>query len=126
MIRKAPVSLGTIGKKEWKRMTEIINKENIDFTDKDLAMLEVYCKNYEKWIKAEKFLDEHGISYICSTGYPSQYPEVTVSNNAQKQMMSAMRELGFSPASRSKIFKQVSSSEELSEEDAEMNEMVSK
>ncbi|WP_160684711.1 phage terminase small subunit P27 family [Clostridium sp. C2-6-12] len=126
MVQKVPASLGNIGKKEWKRMYEIINNENVDFTDKDLAMLEIYCKNYEKWIKAEKFLDKNGISYVCSTGYPSQYPEVTVSNNAQKQMMSAMRELGFSPASRSKIFKQVSSSEELSEEDSEMNEMISK
>jgi P27 family predicted phage terminase small subunit len=126
VIEKAPTSLGTIGKKEWKRMYEIINREKMDFTDKDLAMLEIYCKNYEKWIKAEKFLDKNGISYICSSGYPAQYPEVTVSNNAQKQMMSAMRELGFSPASRSKIFKQVSSSEDLTEEDTEMNEMISK
>ncbi len=123
-MKKAPESLGTIGKKEWKRMYKLIEKECKDFTDKDLTLLEVYCKNYEKWIKSEKFLDENGYSYICSTGYPSQYPEVTISNNAQKQMISAMRELGLSPASRSKIIKQVSSSSGNTDED--MEEMISK
>lgn len=123
-MKKAPDSLNGIGKKEWKRMYKLIEKENIDFKEKDLTLLEVYCKNYEKWLKAEKYLDENGYSYICSTGYPSQYPEVTISNNAQKQMVSAMRELGFSPASRSKIFKQVSPSSENTDED--MEEMISK
>ncbi|EDT74734.1 phage terminase small subunit P27 family [Clostridium butyricum] len=123
-MKKAPISLGDIGKKEWKRMYKLIEKENIDFREKDLALLELYCKNYEKWINAEKYLDEHGYSYICSTGYPSQYPEVTISQNAQKNMMSAMRELGFSPASRSKIVKQ--SSPGNSNDDDEMEEMISK
>lgn len=123
-MKKAPESLGTIGKKEWKRMYRLIDKECKDFTDKDLVLLEVYSRNYEKWINAEKYLDENGYSYICSTGYPSQYPEVTISNNAQKQMISAMRELGLSPASRSKIIKQVSSSTEST--DDEMEEMISK
>ncbi|NFO65443.1 phage terminase small subunit P27 family [Clostridium botulinum] len=123
-MKKAPTSLNEIGIKEWKRMYKLIQKECKDFTDKDLALLEVYCKNYEKWIKSEKFLDDNGYSYICSTGYPSQYPEVTISNNAQKQMISAMRELGLSPASRSKIMKQVSSISD--DTDDEMEEMVSK
>ncbi|EES49060.1 phage terminase small subunit P27 family [Clostridium cagae] len=123
-MKKAPTSLNEIGIKEWKRMYKLIQKECKDFTDKDLALLEVYCKNYEKWIKSEKFLDDNGYSYICSTGYPSQYPEVTISNNAQKQMISAMRELGLSPASRSKIMKQVSSTSD--DTDDEMEEMVSK
>ncbi|MFR1707638.1 MAG: phage terminase small subunit P27 family [Clostridium sp.] len=123
-MKKAPDSLNLIGKKEWKRMYKLIEKECKDFTDKDLALLEVYCKNYEKWIKSEKFLDENGYSYICSTGYPSQYPEVTISNNAQKQMISVMRELGLSPASRSKIIKTISSSS--GDSDDEMEEMISK
>lgn len=121
---KVPESLNDIGIKEWKRMSKLIEKECRDFTDKDLALLEIYCKNYEKWLKAEKFLDEQGYSYICSTGYPSQYPEVTISNNAQKQMMSAMRELGLSPASRSKIVKQVSPLD--ADSDSEMEDMISK
>lgn len=123
MAKKAPDSLGELGKKEWKRMYKLIDKEDVNFTDKDLAMLEVYCKNYEKWIKAERFLDENGNSYICSTGYPSQYAEVNISNNAQKQMMSAMRELGFSPASRSKMKQLVQSD---NNQDDEMEEMVVK
>jgi phage terminase small subunit len=40
-------------------------------------------------------------------------------------MMSAMRELGFSPASRSKIFKSVSSSCD-DETDEDMEEMISR
>ncbi|GKX65639.1 phage terminase small subunit P27 family [Inconstantimicrobium mannanitabidum] len=123
MAKKAPESLGTIGQKEWKRMYKLIEKECKDFTDKDLALLEVYCKNYEKWINAEKFLDEHGYSYICSTGYPSPYPEVTISNNAQKQMMSAMRELGLSPAARSKIKQLIKPNSNV---DEEMDRMIAK
>ncbi|NFL55717.1 phage terminase small subunit P27 family [Clostridium botulinum] len=122
-MKKAPNSLCEVGKKEWRRMYKLIEKENIDFKEKDLALLEVYCKNYEKWLKAEEFLDKNGYSYICSTGYPSQYPEVTVSNNSQKQMMAAMRELGFSPASRSKIIKTVIQNDDT---DDDMEEMISK
>ncbi|HBJ1646503.1 phage terminase small subunit P27 family [Clostridium botulinum] len=122
-MKKAPISLGEIGKKEWKRIYKLIDKENIDFKEKDLTLLELYCKNYEKWINAEKYLDENGYSYICSTGYPSQFPEVTISQNAQKNMMSAMRELGFSPASRSKIVKQSSPT---GDTDDDMEEMISK
>lgn len=121
-MRKAPASLGKIGQTEWKRIYKLIEKECKDFTEKDLALLEVYCKNYEKWLKAEKFLDENGYSYICSTGYPSQYPEVTISNNAQKQMISSMRELGLSPASRSKIIKTAPSNNV--DTDEEMEDMI--
>jgi len=122
---QVPKFLGEEGKKEWKRIYKVLMDEDKDFTDKDIKLLELYCKNYEKWLQAEEFIIQNGSSYICQTGYPSQYPEVNISNNSQKNMLSYMKELGLTPAARSRMNKNNSSGSGNNDDD-EMEDMIAK
>ncbi len=123
---KTPSWLGKEGKKEYKRIAELLQNEGKEFQEKDLKTLEIYADNYDKWLKCETFIREHGFSYICSTGYPSQYPEVSISTKAQQQMLVCAKELGLTPAARARMNKNISTGgESPTDEEKEMEELTS-
>ena len=120
-----PKWLGEEGQKEYKRIANILLTEGKEFTEKDFKTLEIYADNYDKWLRCEAFLREHGFSYICSTGYPSQYPEVSISTKAQQQMLQCAKELGLTPAARARMNKNISESTSKGEDEEAMEELMS-
>ncbi|EMS74031.1 phage terminase small subunit P27 family [Ruminiclostridium cellobioparum] len=125
---KVPSWLGPKGKEEYKRIAELLLKEGKEFTEKDYKTLELYADSYDKWLRCEKFLKKNGYSYICKSGYPSQYPEVTISSNAQKTMLTCARELGLTPAARSRMNKNSPANDDDSnktQDEKDMDELMS-
>lgn len=122
-----PSWLGKEGKKEYKRIATLLLDEGKEFTEKDFKTLEIYADNYDKWLRCEEFIRKNGFSYICSTGYPSQYPEVSISTKAQQQMLMCAKEIGLTPAARVRMNKNISvnDDESKSEEEKEMDELTS-
>lgn len=122
---KCPAHLDDLAKKEWKRILKVMENENIEFNAKDLKVLEGYCTNYSNWLMFEEKAKEAGYLIFSSNGYPQQHPYCQLAKNAQTQYLNFMKELGLTPASRARMNKNknVSSNEEYSEEDKEMEAM---
>lgn len=122
---KLPIWFDDEAKTEWKRIVKLLEKEDKDFTNKDVKALEGYCLNYSKWKRCEQLLLEKGFSMVINEeGYEQQRPEVAIANKAQQEMRSWMKELGITPASRSRMMK--GSPKNLNGEyDEDMEEMIS-
>jgi P27 family predicted phage terminase small subunit len=121
---KCPIWLDEEAIIEWKRIVKLLEKENKDFTSKDVKALEGYCASYSRWKSCELILKKHGYTFITPNGYEQQKPEVAISNKAQQEMRSWMRELGITPASRSRIMK-ASPQNSDGQYDEEMEDMIS-
>jgi len=106
MKKTAPTWINDTAKKEWRRVVKLIIEENKEIEDKDLKTLETYCVNYAKWQKCEALLDLEGFIFETPNGYIQQRPEVAIANKAQERMLAAAKELGLTPASRSRMNKQ--------------------
>lgn len=106
MKKTAPTWINDTAKKEWRRVVKLIIEENKEIEDKDLKTLETYCVNYAKWQKCEALLDSEGFTFETPNGYIQQRPEVAIANKAQERMLAAAKELGLTPASRSRMNKQ--------------------
>ncbi len=123
-----PKWLGKNGKEEYKRVAELLLKEGKEFTEKDFKTLEIYSDNYDKWLICEKFIRKNGFSYICSSGYPAQYPEVSISTKAQQQMLTCAKELGLTPAARNRMSKNLNSNDDCgnkSQDEKDMEGLIS-
>lgn len=120
-----PSWLDKYAKAEWKRILPLLQIEGREFEEKDLKALEGYCNCYAKWKKCEEILELKGYTFTTPNGYEQQRPEVSISNKAQQELRSWMKELGLTEASRARMNKNkaVSSTEGYSEEDKEMEVM---
>ncbi|MGY5237914.1 phage terminase small subunit P27 family [Clostridium tertium] len=122
---KCPIWLDEEAIIEWKRIVKLLEKENKDFTPKDVKALEGYCANYSKWKKCEQVLLKKGFSMIVNDeGYEQQRPEVSIANKAQQEMRSWMKELGITPAARSRMMKSSPQNSD-GQYDEEMDDMIS-
>lgn len=109
-------------KKEWKRVVkELVEKEEIKAID--TKALEGYCQSYSKWKECERILQEEGYTFTTPNGYVQQRPEIAISNKALAELRAWTKELGLTPASRSRMNKnkKISNIENI---DEEMDEMI--
>lgn len=100
--RKPPDYLGTYGKKEWKRIFPLLEKNGL-ITDADYTMLAAYCQSVNNWIYAEKSKKADGDFYITDKGNEVQRPCVGIANAALANILKFGREFGLSPASRADL-----------------------
>lgn len=114
-------------KKEFKRVAKLLEKENKDFTEKDIKALECYAACYAKWKMCEQILLEKGFSMtVNEEGYEQQRPEVSISNKAQQDMRAWAKELGLTPAARARMTKNIAESGGTkTKEEEEMEELIS-
>lgn len=118
---KCPVWLDDEAKKEWKR---IIKELDEDLLTIDIKALEGYCQSYSKWKQCEEILQKEGYTFTTPNGYVQQRPEIAISNKSISDMRAWAKELGFTPASRSRMNKNNSNND--SNDDNEMEDMVVK
>jgi P27 family predicted phage terminase small subunit len=77
-------------------------------TKGEIGVLVVACDAYSQLRQCQKFLEDAGsISYDATsqtggTNY-KPYPEVAQRNQARRQYLSALAELGLTPSSRTKV-----------------------
>jgi P27 family predicted phage terminase small subunit len=122
--KTAPSWMNDQAKKEWRRVLKLIIEEEKELEEKDFKTLETYCVNYAKWLKCEEILDSEGLTFETPNGYIQQRPEVAIGNKAQERLLATAKELGLTPASRSRMNRH-KIYEKTEEFDEELEEMIS-
>jgi P27 family predicted phage terminase small subunit len=92
-------------KKEWKRITPILEKMRI-ISQMDRSALGVYCQAYARWVQAEnkiKALGDSGLFDETPSGYKQISVWLQISNRSVDQMHKFLVEFGMSPSSRSRV-----------------------
>lgn len=105
-IPNPPSWLDAGAKKEYKRIVAALADLDL-LKSTDVAVLSSYALAYSRWITAEKRIVEEG-TVILVTGSQGQSkhiknPSLTVSSDAQKQMLKAGSLLGLNPVDRNRI-----------------------
>ena len=99
---KCPSWLEPEAKKEWRRMSKILEELGI-LTEIDASAFSGYCQAYARWKEAEEFLTKHGTIFKTSSGYIQQVPQVSIAQTYLKIMKDFCSEFGLTPSARSRI-----------------------
>lgn len=99
---KCPAWLEPEAKKEWRRMSKILEELGI-LTEIDASAFSGYCQAYARWKEAEEFLSKHGTIFKTPSGYIQQVPQVSIAQTYLKIMKDFCSEFGLTPSSRSRI-----------------------
>jgi P27 family predicted phage terminase small subunit len=99
---KCPSWLEKEAKKEWRRMSKVLETIGI-LTEVDAAAFAGYCQAYARWKEAEEFLSKHGTIFKTPSGYIQQVPQVSIAQTYLKIMKDFCSEFGLTPSSRSRI-----------------------
>ena len=96
-----PEYLNEAGRKEWKRVWPEV-KSYITIVDK--TALGAYCAAYSRWLVADKELNKiENLVEMTPKGMLQQSPFVAMARNWMQMLIKISSELGFTPASRSKV-----------------------
>ena len=114
---KCPGWLDKEAKAEWNRVIKELG-ENIELKTVDLKALEGYAQSYSKWKQCEMTLRDKGYVMELESGYCQQRPEISIAKQALADMRAFQKELGLTPAARSRMNKNTSNSsgEDIDEE----------
>lgn len=99
---KCPSWLEPVAKKEWRRMSKILEQIGV-LTEVDSAAFAGYCQAYSRWKEAEEFLTKHGTIFKTTSGYIQQVPQVSIAQTYLKIMKDFCSEFGLTPSARTRI-----------------------
>ena len=71
--------------------------------DVDEAAIQMLAHNYSTFIKANKIIDEYGLTVISDRGNIAEHPAVKIARDAQTSALKVMAEFGLTAKSRSKL-----------------------
>jgi len=100
-----PAWLDKISKAKWRSVAPELEKIGV-LTKIDGATLAAYCKNYSRWVVAEKILTEKGTTYESKTAKGTIIrvrPELKIAEEAMRQMRAFASEFGLTPSSRTRL-----------------------
>jgi P27 family predicted phage terminase small subunit len=69
----------------------------------DTSVLETWVVSYDHYKKLNESVQKEGFVFLSPNGYPITHPNMTQLNKQAMIMLRAANEMGFTPASRSKI-----------------------
>ncbi len=106
-LPEPPKHLRKIAKELWNELTPELCRRRL-LTKLDLRLLELYCEEYAEFRAACAFIEERGAYFGMKNEKgevydPRQYPAVAQRTNAIAMMNELGRELGLSPAARTRI-----------------------
>ena len=101
-IPSCPQHLGTVAKKEWRRITKELKAIGI-ITELDRAALAGYCDAYATWVEACGQLGQYGMVLKAPSGYPIPSPYLAIRDRSLDQMRAFLTEFGMTPSSRSRV-----------------------
>lgn len=116
---RCPHWLHKEAKKEWKRIAPILEQLGL-LTQADMAALAGYCQSWAQFREATEFIHKNGHAYPIwersedgsvkrdEAGKPilrymQQWPQVSIANQALKQIRSFCSEFGLTPSARGRI-----------------------
>ncbi|UVI32079.1 phage terminase small subunit P27 family [Paenibacillus spongiae] len=121
---KAPSFLKAEAKKRFDEISKMLIDDN-KWKSGDEIALAALCASYQHWIEAEKAIKKNGdLCFTTETGYRQQIPEISIANNAMKNMLSFIKEFALTPRERSKLKELILKEDE--DSDTEMEEMIQK
>jgi len=91
-----------IAQREWNRLVGELCALRM-LTNLDRAVLAAYWGAYALWAEAMEAIQKYGSMVKSPSGYPIQSPYGAIANRQAEIMMRITSELGFTPASRSRI-----------------------
>ena len=110
--KKAPACpkwLEDEAKKEWRRLAKQMEQLGI-LTQVDMAAFAGYCQAYARWKEAEEFITQHGSILRTKSGYVQPVPQVSIAQTYLKIMNRFAEQFGLTPAARSRIIAEDSTS----------------
>jgi P27 family predicted phage terminase small subunit len=102
LIPDPPEVLTGTALKEWKRITPILEKLGL-LSELDVMELAAYCQCVKRWLEAEEYIEENGLTDTTSNGNLIQSPYVGIANRAMTQMHQFLCQFGMTPASRAGV-----------------------
>lgn len=99
---RCPSWLEAEAKKEWKRMSKILEQMGV-LTEMDMAAFAGYCQAYARWKEAEEFITQHGTMVRTPNGYLQQVPQVSIAQTNLKIMLRFCEQFGLTPSARSRM-----------------------
>ncbi len=109
---RRPKWLKGSARKLWERLVPELDKMGV-LAKSDREALAIFCRLWQRWRKAEEFLDAHGSThpvrkYNLATGEMEvagfrPFPQVKESAQLSDQLLRLIREFGLSPAARFRI-----------------------
>ena len=89
--------------------------------DVDDAAIKMLAYNYSTFIKANKIIEDEGLTVVSDRGNIAEHPAVKIGRDAQSQALKVMQEFGLTAKSRSKLPKLNSTDAEVSPLEAFIN-----
>ncbi|MED1953786.1 phage terminase small subunit P27 family [Brevibacillus centrosporus] len=122
---KAPTFLKSEAKKKFDDISTMLVVDG-KWKSGDEIALAALCASYQHWIEAEKAIKKNGdLCFTTETGYRQQIPEISIANNAMKNMLSFIKEFALTPKERAKL-KELILSKDDDDSDDEMEDMIQK
>ena len=101
-----PSWLTAAAKAEWKRLVPELDSLGL-LSGLDRGVFAAYCQAWARWREAEELLEKHGLTYEYTNKAGEvntvNRPEVVTAHKYLLAMTRAAQEMGFSPASRSRV-----------------------
>lgn len=97
-----PAVLQGASLEEWNRVAPELERTGM-LTMRGRSALAAYCQAYQRWTEAESKIRETGEVVKSPSGAPMLNPYLSVSNKAQDQMRSFMREFGMTPSAEKQV-----------------------
>ena len=101
-VPECPKWLTGIAEEEWNRVAPALHAAGL-LSGLDVSALEGYCACYAKWRQAEQQLAEEGLTILTPNGSTQIHPCQSISNQAQKLLLSWVKAFGLSPDSRGRM-----------------------
>ncbi len=87
---------------EWNRISQQLFNLGL-LSGIDRTELAMYCQAYDRWVEAEKVIEEKGVLYKTKSGNVMTSPMLWVANKAMDQCHKFLTEFGMTPSSRSRV-----------------------
>ena len=97
-----PDWLSDDAKAQWQELAPKLEMLGL-LTEQDTNAFAAYCQAYAKWKEAEMFLNENGSIVKTPSGYWQQVPQVSISLQNLKIMLSLSNRFGLTPADRARL-----------------------
>lgn len=97
-----PKWLDQEAKREWRRLAPKLTQMGV-LTTVDRAAFAGYCQSYARWKENEEFISKNGSLVRTPSGYWQQIPQVSIAQQYLKQMGRYAEQFGLTPASRSRL-----------------------
>lgn len=97
-----PKHLDAVASKEWDRIVSLLEVSG-NLSTIDGGMLELYCRNYSKWVTCENHIAKNGLMVSTPNNYEIMSPYVMVSKQCEKLLLSLAAQFGLTPKSRNTL-----------------------